>query len=256
MAVFAIVVEAGSFAEAARQLDRAPSAVSAQVSRLEKTLGLRLLLRTTRSVALTPAGERLLPACRQALAARESVAAIARGLSEVVNGPLRVTAPGALVATWAIPAAAALLRLHPHVDFSLTETDVRMDLDGGDVDVALRVGRLSRQGLTMRRVGALEEVRVRPTGGAARQVLLPWQQPAEAPGIRVNSVAAAVAAVQAGLGWAVLPEPAVRQGLSTGVLETESAPRAVPVYAAHAYGRNVPNQVRAFIDALVGSAPG
>ena len=105
MAVFARVVDAGSFSEAARQLGITPSAVSRQVARLEGTLRVRLLERTTRKLKLTdiahePMNEREIESAAQELDARFAlfsglVGRLAADLFEVfsVNVPLSVSPP-------------------------------------------------------------------------------------------------------------------------------------------------------------------
>ena len=78
MAVFARVVDTGSFSEAARELDLAKSAVSNHVRRLEEELGVRLLNRTTRRLALTEAGTRFHRRCQRILSeANEAVREVA-----------------------------------------------------------------------------------------------------------------------------------------------------------------------------------
>ncbi len=241
MAVFALVVEYGSFAEAARSMDRAPSAVSAHVSRLEGWFGARLLHRTTRKLALTDAGERLLPSCQAILAAYHGARRLADAMSEQVRGPLRVSAPNALLQSVVIPAVGVVMRAHPALEITLLTSDLKADLCAGEVDVAIRVGRLTHVGLRARRIGTLREVRVSTDGAPDCWIRVPWQQhQVAATTLRVDSVVAARAAVNAGLGWAILP---MEPGEEDLVAET-------PVYAVHGYDAQVPSAVRAFIDAL------
>lgn len=237
LAVFAVVIERGSFAAAARVLDRAPSAVSTHISRLEEWFGAKLLHRTTRNLALTDVGEHLLPEAQAILAAYHRADALRRTLEEAVAGPLRITAPTALLADWVMPAVAAVVAEHPKVEVSVQASDRRDDLKGGEVDVALRVGRLSQLGLMARRIGTLREGRVGGEGAPDRWIRLPWQATQTAGStMSVDSVIAARAAVDAGLGWALLPT-------ADGDVET-------PIYAVHGFGSQLPAQAAALIEAL------
>lgn len=253
MAVFALVLEEGSFAAAARRLERSPSVVSVHVRELERTLGLRLLHRTTRRLALTEAGERHLPHCQAILDALRHSDALASKMRERVEGRLRVTVPGALLESLVAPTLAALLDAHPDVEVALLESDHRARLEDGEVDVAIRVGRLSELEHRARRLGSLRDLRVARPDSPDRAIRLPWQRQtpatAHAP-LEVSSVRAALALVERGLGWAVLPEPALVHAKSLG-LRVEPSGRPEPIYAVHALGSQPPPAVRAFIDCAV-----
>ncbi|WP_278388096.1 LysR family transcriptional regulator, partial [Pseudomonas oryzihabitans] len=96
LVAFAKVVETGSFTAAARLLDATPSAVSRQVARLERELGVRLLQRTTRQLRLSEAGREVLGHCRQLLTA--AGAALDSGLQhrEEPRGQVRLAVPKAV----------------------------------------------------------------------------------------------------------------------------------------------------------------
>ena len=254
MAVFAVVSEAGSFAAAARSLGRSPSVVSTQIRELERSFDARLLHRTTRSLALTEAGARYLPHCQAVLAALREAEALNDELRTRVEGRLRITAPSALIDLLLAPTLQALLELHPDIEVELRDSDTREALDSGAIDVAIRVGALTRLGHRARRLGELRELRVRRPGAPDRAILLPWQDqsPLAAAGIlRVHTVAAARSLVARGLGWSVLPEPALRELLDAGFVEREGQGRPAPIYAVHAFESRPPPQVRAFIDAAL-----
>ncbi|GAA0927245.1 LysR family transcriptional regulator [Pseudonocardia zijingensis] len=134
------VVRHGGFTRAAEQLRVAQPAVSAQIRRLEAEVGARLLSRTTRSVALTHAGELVLRRARRAMAeldaARDELAGLAGGLL----GRVRIGAIQALD-PFDLPAAlAAFHRRHPGVELALGSGALRSLLDGldrGDLDLAI-----------------------------------------------------------------------------------------------------------------------
>lgn len=256
LAIFALVVEEGSFAAAARRLGRAPSAVSAHIAALEEAIGARLLHRTTRRLALTEVGERYLAHAQTILDGLRAADRLTADLGDAVRGPLRVSAPTALVEVLVVPAMQRLLATHPDVEVTLSATDARVDLRGGEVDVAVRVGHLTGLDDRARRLGALHDVRVRRADGVDRAIVLPWQstRSGAAGRARASTVMAARAMVRSGLGWAELPETVVRADLAAGRLEAIGEARAVPVYATHAFGHQPPATVRAFIAAAVEAA--
>lgn len=258
MAIFALVVEEGSFAGAARVLERSPSVVSTHLRALEQSFEARLLHRTTRRLALTDAGERYLPHCQAVLGALRRANTLTEVMRSTIEGRLRVTAPSALLGVLIVPVLQVMLENHPGVDIELVDSDAREDLEAGEVDVAIRVGRLTELEHRVRRLGQLRDVRVRQVNSPDRAIVLPWQkehgQVASAGSLQVSSVVAARALVAQGLGWATLPEPAVREYLAEGRMEVASEGDPVPVYAVHALGTTPPRQVLAFIDVAVATA--
>ncbi len=135
------VADAGSFTGAARDCHVAQSALSKQVGQLEAELGTQLFERTTRHVALTPAGEVFIPAARKLLAAAKSAVAQVRDLAGVATGDLRLGATQ--TASRTLDVAATLGRFHQHnlqVGLSVL-TGPRQELltavAAGDLDIAL-----------------------------------------------------------------------------------------------------------------------
>ena len=93
VAVFTEVADRGSFAEAARRLNRSPAAVTRAVAELEARLGVRLLNRTTRAVSVTEPGQRFLAGARRVLADLAEIEQAAIGQGSAPRGELRLTAP-------------------------------------------------------------------------------------------------------------------------------------------------------------------
>ncbi|WP_299869712.1 LysR family transcriptional regulator [uncultured Hoeflea sp.] len=143
IAIFVQVAETGAFNEAARRMNLTPSAASKAVTRLEEDLGVRLLRRTTRSVSLTPEGERYLEGARRALAELETSAAEAAGSTMEPGGTLRVSAPSALGRMWLAPALYDFHRQWPKVSIELSLDDRIVDLAGEGNDVVIRSGTLA-----------------------------------------------------------------------------------------------------------------
>lgn len=155
LAVFAVVVREGSLSAAARHLGGTPSAISQRLRRLEAVLGIRLLHRSTRRLALTEAGQRLLgPAERllaDAQAAREALA-LAR---DALDGELRISAPVGF-ARHLGPALAPLLAANPLLRLTLLVDDAMIDLVDHRIDLALRAGQLADSAWVARPLGRFE----------------------------------------------------------------------------------------------------
>lgn len=139
LAVFARVVEAGSFAEAARRLSSSRSAVSKSVAKLEVALGARLLNRTTRHLSLTEIGAAVAEhggrIVEEAIGAENLVASLA---SEP-RGVLRVSASVAFGTLHVAPALAEFLPRYPQMKVDMTITDRLVDLAEEGYDVAIYV---------------------------------------------------------------------------------------------------------------------
>ena len=120
---FAAVAERASFIEAARTLGVSPTAASRGVASLEESLGVALLRRTTRSVALTPEGAAYLVRCRHALDELDEGARSIRGDAAEPRGLLIVTGPVVFGRMHILPIVTRLLRAHQKLDVRLTLTD-------------------------------------------------------------------------------------------------------------------------------------
>jgi DNA-binding transcriptional LysR family regulator len=173
LAAFVRTIETGSFSDAARLLGASPSAVSKSVARLEARLGVRLIQRSTRTLALTAEGalyfERVAPLI-QALADAEQ----ALRTPDDVSGLLRVAAPSDLGRTVFAGWAERFARAHPRLKLELGIADRQVDLIREGYDVAIRVGALLDNRLTARRLTVLQPVLV-----AAPAYLARCGQPAE-----------------------------------------------------------------------------
>ncbi|MDU6834788.1 MAG: LysR family transcriptional regulator [Bradyrhizobium sp.] len=146
------VVEAGSFAEAARRAGTTTSAMSKAVARLERARGMRLLHRSTHSLALTEEGERLMAAGRVLV---ESLARVQSALGEAARdgGRVRVTAPASFARACILPRLPAFLRERPEIEIEVKFRNEILDLAAEGVDIAIRSGPLDRvPGHTARRL--------------------------------------------------------------------------------------------------------
>jgi DNA-binding transcriptional LysR family regulator len=152
LALFATVIEGGSFSAAARLLDLTPSAVARAIDRIEARLGVRLLLRSTRGLTLTAEGQSYLLAARRILAdlddAEQQIAD-----QGAPRGRLRVTAALAHGRLCIVPLLGDFARAYPNILIDIALTDTLVDIAGGQADVAIRFGPLADSALTARKLG-------------------------------------------------------------------------------------------------------
>ncbi|HEY4059608.1 MAG TPA: LysR substrate-binding domain-containing protein [Kofleriaceae bacterium] len=151
-ATFVRVVEAGNFTRAAEALNLPPSSISRSVSKLEDDLGVVLLERTTRRVALTDAGRAFFERAREALAGLEEANSLALDAAQEAHGVVRVAMPLEMASN-----AGSLFKLfsaaQPRIRIELTFTNRGAELVGDLVDIAVSVDRLPDSSLVTKRIG-------------------------------------------------------------------------------------------------------
>ena len=152
MRVFAAVVEADSFAGAADKLDLSRGMATRHVAELEKSLGVRLLNRTTRTLSLTAAGSDYYQRASQILGMVEEAAASAAQESTVPRGTLRVTASTALSNQHLYRVLSDYVQRYPGVSVELAASERMVDLVEEGFDVAVRVSSELAPGLVARRL--------------------------------------------------------------------------------------------------------
>lgn len=138
LAMFAKVAEERSFAAAARTLGVSVAKVSKSVSRLEERLGVRLFNRTSRRLALTDFGHKLLERASRIYSEAMEAEDFARETSSKPRGLVKLTAPLSFGAHWVAPILPEFFRQYPDVTIDLHLTDVYIDIIGEGFDVALR----------------------------------------------------------------------------------------------------------------------
>lgn len=137
---FYAVAEERSFTKAAKRLGVSPSAMSHAIRALEEHLGVRLLSRTTRSVAPTDAGEQLLARLRPALSDVEEALGQLSGLRDKPAGRVRLLVPRLAGATVLGPRLAKFTRDYPDVVLDITADDGRLDIVAGGFDAGIHFG--------------------------------------------------------------------------------------------------------------------
>jgi DNA-binding transcriptional LysR family regulator/transcription elongation GreA/GreB family factor len=283
MAYFARVVEARSFSDAARALKVSKSAVSARVARLEERLGLQLLHRTTRRLALTADGVRVYERCARVVAEADEAAEIAAGASASPRGTLRVHAPAGFAQTYLTRLLADFMQQHPAVRVELRLGDQVPDLTVDQIDVAIVIaGRLPDSGLTTRKLGDVRMIACAAPSYLRRKGI-PFRpqdlvlhdclshavrQRTDEDGFQTDEGTVSMTSLSRlvtddarflctaaleGLGVVMLPELLVAEDLRAGHLRRvldDFATKSLAVHALHPHGRHAPASVRAFLDHL------
>ena len=157
LATFVRVVDAGSLSGAARSLPSSLTAVSRQISALERHFGTKLLHRTTRRLALTDDGRMLYERAKTILGEFRQVEAALMGHHEP-SGRLRIAAPTLIGRLLLAPVLAEFLRRYPAVSIDLQLVDRSVDMIEEDIHLALRIGHLPDSDLVARKLGDIQMI--------------------------------------------------------------------------------------------------
>ena len=158
MQVFVAAVRSGSFSAAGRQLELSPSAVSKLISRMESRLGVRLLNRTTRTLSLTEGGQVYFQRCIEIIQDVESAEDALSGFGQVPKGTLRINSSAGFARHQLIPQLSEFQAMYPEIDIELQLSGLSVDLIGGRVDVAIRLGLLEDTSLVARKLGESQRI--------------------------------------------------------------------------------------------------
>lgn len=150
---FVVVGELSSFSRAAEVLGVSPSALSQMVRGLEERVGVRLLNRTTRSVALTEAGANLFHRVRPAVSELGEAIGQLRVYRERPAGAVRIHAFRSAAANYLEPMLASFTRSYPDVVLDITIDDEVVDIVAGGYDVAIRIGEVIERDMIAVRLG-------------------------------------------------------------------------------------------------------
>jgi len=263
LAVFAKVAELRSFALAAKELELSKATVSKAVARLEKKLGARLLNRTSRRLALTDAGHRMLDRAGRILAEGEAAESEAHAQSATPRGLVRLAVPMSFGLREVAPLIPQFLAIYPEVSVDLHLSDAVVDLIGAGFDAALRIAALPDSSLRARRlrdmrrylVGAPSYLKRHgrpahprdlmrhaclcyaylPTPDVWRFVNAAGEEVQVRPSgpLRANNADALTPALFAGLGLAVQPDFVIGDAVARGRLEVVMPEWSAPPIALH-----------------------
>ena len=153
METFVRVIDTGSFSGAARQMQIGQPAVSKAVAQLEDWVGVRLLLRSTRSLTPTEAGRNFYVRAKRALEEAEAAVLAARGAGVGLTGKLRVAASVCFGRLHIMRQLPRFLEKHPELEIEMVLDDRPINLVEEGIDVAFRSGALSNSTLVARKIG-------------------------------------------------------------------------------------------------------
>lgn len=281
--LFVRLVECGSFSAVGREEGIGQPAVSKQIGALERHLGAQLVLRTSRQVVITEAGQTFYESAKQLVDDFEALESSVGERQQSPRGLVRInTAPahGRLCITPLLP---EFFRQYPDVAIELSVSERHVDLVGDGVDLAVRHGRLADSSLTARKLSETDFVLAASPGYLADKAApgrladldkhtcivfakgrerYPWslkvgkESISYAPhGSLLTGDAEHVrAAVLCGLGISQAPFWLLAEEIRSGqvqVLLPELQPERVPIHLVYPAGRRVPMRVRVFIEYLV-----
>ncbi|GAA5120515.1 LysR family transcriptional regulator [Alloalcanivorax gelatiniphagus] len=281
---FVRVAELASFTVAAEQLGLPKASASTAVKRLEEEMGVLLLQRTTRRVALTLEGRAFYERTKDLLADLDDMASMFQVGGDALTGRLRVDMPSSTARKFVIPRLPEFLDAHPLLDLELSATDRRVDPVREGFDCVLRVGDVGDVNLFARRLGMFAIVNcaspaylarhgtprtladlaghrlihyVPGLGGGSPGFEYPQGDGyASLPmdgALTVNSAESYEAACLAGLGIVQTPEADLRPHLEAGRLVTvlpDLRPEPMPVTLLYPQRRHLPRRTAVFMEWL------
>lgn len=283
MAIFARVVEEKTFSGAAARLGLSKSVVSKQVARLERSIGARLLNRTTRALSLTEAGAVFYAHCAHIVEELEEARLAVGRLHSEPRGLLRMSVPVAFGRLHVAPALAEFLGKYPELKVDMVTTDRFVDLADEGYDVVVRITDQPAPNLVARKLAPVNRKLVATPDYFRRRGIPrapadlekhncltytyfnpqdPWRLrgpdgeiSVRATGnLRLNDDDALAEAVLGGLGVALLPTFIIGKDLQSGRLQSalsQYIPVERHIYAVYLENRQLSAKVRAFIDFLL-----
>jgi DNA-binding transcriptional LysR family regulator len=286
--IFVRAVSLGNMSQVARELGLSAAVISKRLGRLEDSLGVRLLNRTTRHISLTEAGRAFHDHIQAALVAIDEAESAASGGSSQANGVLKISAPSVFSRLHITPKLGPLLEKNPGLMLSLDINDGYTDLVADGTDVAIRIMAPENSSLIARRLAPNRRLLCASPDYLARfgtpktlddleghrllnaSAFVKWRM--EGPSgpvtlrpssvIETNSSDAVREMVIAGLGislrstWDVSQE--LRRGNLVHVLPDYRGASDIAIYAVYSSRRFVPMKIRIFVDyltTLYGSPP-
>lgn len=287
METFVRIVEAGNLSAAAAQLGTTQPTISRRLQALERSLGVRLLRRSTHSMTLTEDGQRCLDRARELLANWHAFEADLRGAGDEPEGTLRVIAPHAFGQQQLVAPLAEYLARFPRVDVEWLLHDRRPDFIAEGIDCAIQVGQIDDQGAVAVKLAEVPRIVVAAPALAARLPAplqpghladIPWlalrpyyrtelaltslddgreARVAIAPRMITDSLYALRTAAVSGVGAAIVSAWLVADDLAQGRL-LHLAPRwraaPLPVYLVYPQARFHPARLRRFLEVIRASA--
>ena len=278
LTLFIDVVQQGSFAKAAAIHDMDNSSLSKQIKKLEATLGVQLLNRSTRSFSLTSAGEEILIQAHILVDTLNDIKSTADSYQAQPKGMLRITSGMFFGQQYIQPVINQFLQQYPHVKITLMLDDKRSDIIGDHFDLAFRMGKLNDSNLMVKKIASTHFALVASDGFIAHyglpttpeqlialpaiiygngDVSLDQIKVSEQPhgelmktfkikgNYKVSDVRAMMDAVQAGLGYAIidlfnLEKPIEEMGLVALLTDHKLSTMDTGIYALYPHRKQTP----------------
>ena len=289
VALFARIVESGSFSKAAAEFGITQPTATKAVAAMEARLGARLLHRTTRGVSPTEVGTLYYERCKAIAAEIEAADNLATLMQRGVGGTLRVSTSVAFGRRVLVPLAMTYMREHPGLTVDLSFDDRYVNMVEQGIDLAVRMGRLADSTLGARYLGRNPWVMVAApaylkahgapkqprdlaqhacliystvqgddrwmlTGPDGKEQVVAVRGP-----LRSNNLSALLAGAREGLGIAILPWYVARESVSDGSAKPTLERYTLPTQEIHAVfpsPKLVPGKVSSFIEHLRGALEG
>ena len=289
VALFARIVESGSFSKAAAEFGITQPTATKAVAAMEARLGARLLHRTTRGVSPTEVGTLYYERCKAIAAEIEAADNLATLMQRGVGGTLRVSTSVAFGRRVLVPLAMSYMREHPSLTVDLSFDDRYVNMVEQGIDLAVRMGRLADSTLGARYLGrnpwvmvaapAYLKVQGTPrqpkelaqhacliystvqgddrwmlTGPDGKEQVVAVRGP-----LRSNNLSALLAGAREGLGIAILPWYVARESVTDGSVKPILERYTLPTQEIHAVfpsPKLVPGKVNSFIEHLRGALEG
>jgi LysR family transcriptional regulator, regulator for bpeEF and oprC len=286
MALFVRIVETGGIARAAESLGIPNATATTLIQKLEATLGVKLLNRTTRRVSVTPDGAAYYPRAAAILAeVREAEEALSQH-SSAPRGRVRVDAPTLIARSVIVPALPRFFAEYPDIELALACNERHFDLVAEGIDCALWIGEIDDENLVARRVGFLyfatcasptyikaHGAPAHPrelaqhrcinhfsprTGETVEWVFSKGDERVQAvfPGnLALEDENSYVSAAEAGLGIAQMPAFVVKEAMERGALDLvlgDWFPEPSPLHVVYPQSRHLSRRVRVFVDWVAG----
>ncbi len=288
MQTFVRIVEAGSLSAAAAQMGATQPTVSRRLQTLERSLGVRLLQRSTRQLKLTEDGERCFERAKELLDGWQALEADLRGVGSAAEGLLRVVVPHAFGQQQLVPPLAAYLRDNPGVSIEWLLHDIQPDFIARGIDCAIQVGEVDDAGLVAIKLWDVPRIlvaapallagRAPPTQPDALAAL-PWlalrtfyrtevtlthamsgeaRRFAIRPRMSTDSLYALRSAALEGLGVGIVSAWVVADELAQGrlvALAPDWRASPLPAWLLYPYARFYPAKLRRFVEAMRQTRP-
>ncbi len=286
MEVFVRVVETGGITHAADSLQMPKASATTLIQKLEQSLGVKLLNRTTRRMSVTPDGAAYYQRCLAILAQVRETEELITQQHVTPRGRLRVDVPTLIARSVIVPALPEFFARYPEIELALVSSERRADLVEDDIDCAIWSGDIVEPSYVARRVGFLwfatcaapaylakHGQPLHPddlaqhhcinhfsshTGKVAdwvfskHEVRIQTSLPGQ---IAIEDDSSYVAAAEAGLGIARLPAFVLKEAMENGarleLVLSDWFPEPAPLYVVYPQNRHLSSKVRVFVDWIV-----